>query len=458
MALKSPVQLHNFWGATFATSLALPNAAGNPSGPPLNLEAGDFAYVIGTSSFWLCTSPGTSGVGDAVWVQIPTGAGATDHFGPRWVVGNELAGDPNVAQLGAFRYVPDPGDGTGIATALTEATAAGRGDILVRSGVYTLPSGTATYQIPPNVTLRGAGWETIIVGADDQRAVFRVEQGGTLADLKITMPAPTEAPTGDLVVELAGSSTGNATAQNVYVDASLGEALGTLDSLIGGIGSLADPEGGSIGARALDCVVAGNVYNFSNPPTPPVREFSCFSFPDADQSIIRGQGYFGDYLLDLSGTSSRCIVDLQGENFRTAKISGLWHQLRITSITFFTEFDVSVTPFAVQFIGASRCSGTIILVGSDALGVTTAMTMDAASVGNRVSLTCETYQTGATIDGAQNVLSGIAVEATGAAPLGGTTGIDFTATSTNNVLIGGVLNAATPIVDNGTLNEIAHTV
>lgn len=492
MATRSPTQHHSFWGP-FANFAALPVVT-DP-----RLQAGDTAYAEAeatlytfnaTLSAWQAVGGITELTTDVVagpgsgtqtatvagiqtvpvdataptagqvlaysgiwWTPTTLPAATVDHFAPRWIVGNQLAGDPTTAQAAPFRYICDPGDGTGIALALSEATTAGRGDILVRSGVYTLPSGTATFQIPSNVTLRGSGWETEIVSADDQRAVFKVNEMATLADLKITMSQPTLSPTGTLAVELAGSVNGNATASNLYVDASLGQNIGTFDSLIGCIGSLADPQAGSIGARVLDCTAIGNYYTAGQPA--PNQFFCCFSFPDADQAVIRGVGLFGDYLLDLTGSSSRCTVTLNGENFRTAKISGYWHQLQITSVTFFNQFDALANPEAVQFIGAQRCAGSLVITGSDVLGPTTGMVMDETCVGNRITLTCEGFGTGATISGSKNVLSGISVDA----GIGQTaTGIDFTASSSSNVLIGGVLDATTPVVDSGSLNEIAHTV
>lgn len=379
------------------------------------------------------------------------GTSGTDHFAPRIIVGNVLAGDPSTDQVAPFRYIPDPGDGSGIALALSEA-AAGQGDVFIRSGTYTLPSGTAVLDVPADVTLRGAGWDTVINGADDQRAVFRVAERATLADLRIVMPVPAEGATGDLVVELTGSNAGSATAQNLYVDASFELIADLNESLIGGIGTLASPPG-VIGPRALDCVVLGSVYSFLDPTFQ--RQFACYSFPDADQAVIRGQGLFGDYLLRLTDSASRCLVDLQGENYRTAVLSGTWHQLRLTGITFAFSFVGDPTPYAVQGIGLQRCDMTIVVQGSDIDPSVQALVLDENSIGNRIALTCETYGTGATVDGSKNVLSGISVDAgLGAA----TDGIVFTAASSDNVLIGGVLDALTPITDAGTTNEIAHTV
>jgi hypothetical protein len=445
---SAPWSNGNWWGQ-FDAVADLPNTAGADF-QVNDLQAGDIAWVAAANQLYYCTDPT---IGAAAWAAIGGGGGsATDHFAPRIIVGNVLSGDPATPQVAPFRYIPDPGDGSGIALALSEA-AASEGDVFVRSGAYTLPLGTATLDVPAGVTLRGAGWgETIITGAPDQRAVFRVGQLATLADLRIIMPLPASGATGDLVVELTGSSAGSATAVNVYVDASSGLQDPINESLIGGIGTLAGAPG-AVGARALDCVVLGGVYSFVDPAS--AKQFACYSFPDADQAVIRGQGLFGDYLLRLTDSASRCIVDLQGENYRTAIISGTWHQLRLTGITFALSFVGDPTPYAVQGVSMQRCDMTIVVQGSDIDPSVQALVLDENSIGNRIALTCETYGTGATVDGSKNVLSGISVDA----GLGSATdGIVFTAASSDNVLIGGVLDAVTPITDAGTTNEIAHTV
>lgn len=158
MALKSPVPFHNFWGATFATNLVLPNATGNPFPPagPLNLQAGDFAYVTGTQSFWVCTSPGTANAGDAVWVEVSNGP---DKFAPKYLVGNVPNGDSATAySSGGFVYIPDPGDGSGIASALSSASIV-LGDVWIRPGLYDFGSGGVAMPltVPPGCRVQGAG-------------------------------------------------------------------------------------------------------------------------------------------------------------------------------------------------------------------------------------------------------------------------------------------------------------
>lgn len=214
MALRSPVQIHNFWGASFATSNDLPNEPGNViTVAPLNLQAGDFAYVIADTTFYVCTDPGTvNNGGDATWVQITTGAATIDRFAPKYLVGNTLApwSDSNVAfNANGFNYYPDPGDGTGIAAALAAANTVA-GDVWIRPGTYTLASNAAALSIPANVRVQGAGASTVIaksIGTEgDVLTVFTLEDSSELRDIVVTQTmndAPSYGFSGLGVVQLS---------------------------------------------------------------------------------------------------------------------------------------------------------------------------------------------------------------------------------------------------------------
>jgi hypothetical protein len=70
MALKSPIESHGFWGATFATGADLPNVAASATQDAV-LEAGDRAWVTGAGgSLWACVDPT---LGAAVWQQLVAG-------------------------------------------------------------------------------------------------------------------------------------------------------------------------------------------------------------------------------------------------------------------------------------------------------------------------------------------------------------------------------------------------
>lgn len=125
------------------------------------------------------------------------GGGQTqDHQAPRVIVGNAPAGDT------AFVCdILDPGDGSGIASAL--AAAVSPTDIWIRSGTYDLGAGAVVgpLVVPTNVTVRGAGAEaTIIRGRADQRQVFDVGTNCFFESMTISMPVPNGAPAGTEVI------------------------------------------------------------------------------------------------------------------------------------------------------------------------------------------------------------------------------------------------------------------
>jgi len=70
MALRSPVNAHNFWGEYSTTALlpGVPSAEGN-------LQTGDTAYVAATSSLYVCTDKTP---GSVVWTEIGSGGGITE--------------------------------------------------------------------------------------------------------------------------------------------------------------------------------------------------------------------------------------------------------------------------------------------------------------------------------------------------------------------------------------------
>jgi hypothetical protein len=115
----------------------------------------------------------------------PEGSGGgLDRFAPKYVVGNVLAGDPNTPQLGAFRYIPDPGDGSGIALALTQPD--GPGDVWIRPGTYDFGlagSPSMPLTIPAGTRVQGAGNTTRLRAktAGDQ-GVFVMAAGGAGTD------------------------------------------------------------------------------------------------------------------------------------------------------------------------------------------------------------------------------------------------------------------------------------
>jgi len=234
MATRSPVLTHNFWGATFATATDLPNAVANPiASPKFFLQAGDFAYVTSDATFYICTNPGTAGGGDATWVPMLSGT-ASDKFAPKILVGNVLAGDSAVAySTDGFVYIPDVGDGAGLASALA-AIAPNGGDIHIRPGNYDLgllTSPSSPLVIPAKTFVEGAGPSTRIIGkpANDQ-GVFRMVAGGagdpaqsTLRDLSVVVP-PLNGLPGLLSIAAIKVEAGGCSIQNVFVEINTSQA------------------------------------------------------------------------------------------------------------------------------------------------------------------------------------------------------------------------------------------
>ena len=203
---QSRSQYHSYWGefaysatppvpSTFlglalsTGGMALPNAPGWTGGDASDLERGDVAFVFdplvasgGLYAPWVCLSAGTIGGLNAVWnrVSVPS-VTPQERFAPKYMVGNTLSGDSAAAySAGGFRYFPDPGDGSGIAAALSAAAVA-PGDVCVRPGTYDFSLGVVATPlvVPPSVRLYGAGHaNTLLVSKrTGNQGILRVTGG-----------------------------------------------------------------------------------------------------------------------------------------------------------------------------------------------------------------------------------------------------------------------------------------
>jgi hypothetical protein len=118
------------------------------------------------------------------------GGGSDDRFAPKYLVGNTTNGDTatTTGTAAGFTYFADPGDGTGIAAALT-AAATTAGDVWIRPGTYVISQNLV---VPPDVAVRGAGPSTIIVGAPGaiNQGLFTMRAGSSLRSLAITHNEP----------------------------------------------------------------------------------------------------------------------------------------------------------------------------------------------------------------------------------------------------------------------------
>lgn len=126
---------------------------------------------------------------------------AGDKRTAKIIVGNAPAGDT----LEVCDFL-DPGDGSGIASAVAAATNLG-GDVLIRAGSYDLSTNgslSTPISIPAGVSVRGAGTgahgTTILGRASGDQGIFEVLSEGALRELRLFVPVPTIAGTGSTFV------------------------------------------------------------------------------------------------------------------------------------------------------------------------------------------------------------------------------------------------------------------
>jgi hypothetical protein len=125
-----------------------------------------------------------------------------DKFAPKYLVGNVLAGDPAVTTPGPFVYIADPGDGSGIALALTQPN--GPGDVWIRPGTYTKTQGR--FSVPKGVRVWGAGLTTVIIGSGLDNTIWELAFGAEVAWMLVQHPGPL-ANLGTSVIHSAGDLT-----------------------------------------------------------------------------------------------------------------------------------------------------------------------------------------------------------------------------------------------------------
>lgn len=178
MAKRGKVQHPNQWPNVAAVT-DLPNVSGAPT-QSTDVDVGDTCYVIASGAEYTCTD---ATLGSALWV-VATRRAYTLY------VGNELEGD-----LAADYDYLDPGDGSGIASALTFMYGK-RGTVHVRRGTYTRPVDATTLDLyGSNITLQGEGiGATVIVGRAGDVATRPWETFAitgtncTIQDLSIELP------------------------------------------------------------------------------------------------------------------------------------------------------------------------------------------------------------------------------------------------------------------------------
>lgn len=137
------------------------------------------------------------------WQQSDGGVGA---FAPEIIVGNVPAGDSAVAQAAPFQYIPDPGDGSGIAAALAAAGAMGGAWVHLRRGTYTLDPAVLPLALAANTRLTGAGAATVLVQDDLDRRVATLANFAEILDLAVQCTTAVKASTGIAMIDASGAT------------------------------------------------------------------------------------------------------------------------------------------------------------------------------------------------------------------------------------------------------------
>ena len=137
------------------------------------------------------------------------GGASVDHFAPKFLIGNVLAGDnADNYSAGGFTYIADPGDGTGIAAALADIVASGvAADVWIRPGTYTRGLGLARFVVPAGCAIRGAGEGAvnIITNAVDD-CIFQLGAGASLERVTLTQRGVIGAAGSALIESVGGSA------------------------------------------------------------------------------------------------------------------------------------------------------------------------------------------------------------------------------------------------------------
>jgi len=167
VATRSPTQTHSYWGS-FANTSALPGVAT----PVTTLQAGDTAYVTGTSSLYVCTNAGVP-----TWVAIGSGSGITE------LTADVLAG-------------PGSGSQTAKVVALQNRDVS---SLLPNAGQVLTWNSASSQWIPANATGGGSGGGTLFYFNENTAAaspttniplsangLVTVKQLGTTADVPQT--------------------------------------------------------------------------------------------------------------------------------------------------------------------------------------------------------------------------------------------------------------------------------
>lgn len=329
----------------------------------------------------------------------PTPPASVDRFEATIIVGNVPNGDPATAQAGAFAYVPDTGDGVGLATALSDAASSGLPTrIRLRPGTYNFGSlgnpVSLPRTIPPNVTLEGSGEGVTIVGGRlTDRHVFDVSAGANLRDLTISLPNPFGNVNGARVVRLFES----AVVERVTIE--VGTDLGVQDN--DSLQALFDLQG--LYARVLDCLAVYNPPMTTATDSPQVAYYAIgprTSGPVVADVYVRGRGRGAGELVFVAPSVSVFALDLQAVCAAAGTINGSQGRGTIQA-----TIQNGARPGALQLAGLGNLFDISIYDG-DSASIDGYITCSSSRSVYRVSLEGASVDGGITDSGESNTWTG----------------------------------------------------
>lgn len=356
------------------------------------------------------------------------GGGGDDHFAYNIIVGNVPAGDPSVAATGAFRYIPDVGDGAGIALALTEAGLSSTPiSIFIRAGDYSI---STPLVIPSNTSVYGSGtMSTILNCTGSNRRVVTVGQYSSLRNVGVW--APVGASMGASGTELILLSY-YSVLRDVYIYYDLYvPANESLTAFIRtGAGALGGhyPEIKSVYIEG-DWSTTGNIYSL---------------YIDSDNVSAEYDVIGVHKALFVSGSSERASVKVSGRCYNVGEIEG-----------FNGNYDMQFDTFPGYVAGPSlvvdgaRSHIKAILENFDVVGTSVGISVGQFAEDISIQAVVDTYHTGMQIDGNRIKVMNSGIQASN-------TSINLQANSNNCIVIGNTM--AGSFSDSGTGNEVANNI
>jgi hypothetical protein len=336
-----------------------------------------------------------------IWPEGGGGSGGDpNRFAPKYIVGNIPAGDdPTYTFAGGFIYIADPGDGTGIEAALSQASLA-PGDVWIRPGTYDFGTGAVAMPltIPAGTRVQGSGDTTILrARAAGDQGVFVLAApaavppdplGGPshsqLRDMRIEGPAAAGAGTGSAALVLVRGS--GCILGSLSISYST-DAASTLRS-----GILVNTAGNSpIPPTSIESVLvsveAGTTIQAGN-----LDATSCFAMTEGQVSVRNVTALSGDIGFELRNT--RGLLASGGCVLLGADVYALNSQ---QYGVFATELDDTLNSTGVR-INNAVFQGSVDAPPPLGLGTRTAARIEASFLTTFRSAVCILWDTGFDVD------------------------------------------------------------